>query len=791
MKARKVLAGALALSVMVMAVPETGVLAAAYNSEDNADHGKWDATRYTEEAPFKFPSLNGTVATVLEGERATVLHNVDNSGTGDNGWQLAAKNNQGKDGVFSICKGDYAQYAYTADIGTYLAKMDYYSGGDNYMDLSETNGKIQSITDERIPSARNSGAQTTWWDTHDFNITVATAGAGMLKIAPSASRSKDGPSFDRIAIFAKYSENTPFEFPTATDETKKLEAECGIITDVTNSADENGRYKAQETQDTGGWTENGWFVNSINTGDSLRFSYNAAKVGTYEFEARYRSGGTNNQYTWSETNGKIKAGSIVAGKEEGDENLPVHTKKFKVVVKEKGAGTLTFAAPSDDNTAMTDVFKVTLVVDKTELLNAITDAAVYKDNLDAYIDGSEKKEFEAALENANAVSVNYEDDLEQEEVDAAVTRLTESEKALVPIAVTGIEVTSQPTKKIYNKGDSFESEGLVVKATKNNNDTVEITEYVLSELDSSETGEKTLTVTYNVGSEQYNVTFSVLVVDGAALDSAITVATAKKTDGNRYLATTFSELEKELSAAETVQNDIKAANGEEGAVASGTEVTQERVAEATKNLNDAVDNLEKLCKVSVPAGVTITAENTEADDAGNSFVYVEIGKKVTISAPEISGEKTFTGWKWNDNVISTSAKYTLYAVEDMELTPSYEANEKAEEVKQMFTKTYKNGKHCFIAKRSVPKTYQVSEYGVVITDETGWNYYKNHEKEFKKGATRTKWTCKAGTTNNGTFEARLSGNKSTKYYAKAYVTYTYEDAEGTHEVTKFTDGFLY
>ena len=427
------------------------------------------------------------------------------------------------------------------------------------------------------------------------------------------------------------------------------------------------------------------------------------------------------------------------------------------------------------------ILTANFAVDKAELESVLAEADKITD-LSEYQDGETKESYQAALSKAREVDKNE---------NATVAEVTEAKSAL-ETALAALEsikeesITATAKKAVYNVGDTVEATVSVVYKNKGTSD---VTEKSTVTCNTEKTGTPEATVTY----KNFSTTFSVLVVDGVALDSAITVATAKKTDGNRYLATTFSELEKELSAAETVQNDIKAANGEEGAVASGTEVTPERVAEATKNLNDAVDNLEKLCKVSVSAGAAVTAENTEAetDDAGNSFVYVEIGTKVTISASATSGEKKFTGWKWNDNVISTSAKYTLYAVEDMEITPSYEANEKAEEVKQMFTKRYKSGKHCFIAKRSVPKTYKVSEYGVVITDKTGWDYYKDHEEAFKKGAIRTKWTCKAGSANNGTFEARLSGNKSTKYYAKAYVTYTYEDTTGTHEVTEYTDGFVY
>lgn len=352
-----------------------------------------------------------------------------------------------------------------------------------------------------------------------------------------------------------------------------------------------------------------------------------------------------------------------------------------------------------------------------------------------------------------------------------------------------IAIFTQPEKVVYFTGESFDAKGMKVTLTRKDATSVELLaeDYTIEPITFEKEGKQNVTVTYTAKPE-HTATVAVKVINKKAkedLEAVLEKAEAQKEEfeNGRYTQTSKNEFNTAYANAEKLKTDLESFDSEACDDAHG-------VATA---LAEAIDGMEKLCKVSVSTGATITAEKTETeiDNAGNSFVYVEIGTKVTISASATSGEKTFTGWKWNDNVISTSAKYTLYAVEDMEITPSYEANEKAEEVKQMFTKTYKSGKHCFIAKRSVPKTYKVSEYGVVITDKTGWDYYKDHEEAFKKGATRTKWTCKTGSANNGTFEARLSGDKSTKYYAKAYVTYTYTDAEGKHTVTEYTKGFLY
>ena len=451
------------------------------------------------------------------------------------------------------------------------------------------------------------------------------------------------------------------------------------------------------------------------------------------------------------------------------------------------AGTATIIATSVEDSEKTASCTVKVTADKTEL-NELLETAK---NI---VEGTSPEKYAESSKAALAGSDGYTK--AQEIKDKEYAKKAEVKEAVDTLKVeiakldaTGITVTAQPEKVVYFTGESFDAKGMTVTLTRKDTTSVELPaeDYTIEPITFEKEGKQNVTVTYTAKPE-HTATVAVKVINKKAkedLEAVLEKAEAQKEEfeNGRYTQTSKNEFNTAYANAEKLKTDLESFDSEACDDAHG-------VATA---LAEAIDGMEKLCKVSVSTGAIITAENTETekDDAGNSFVYVEIGTKVTISASATSGEKKFTGWKWNDNVISTSAKYTLYAVEDMEITPSYEANEKAEEVKQMFTKRYKSGKHCFIAKRSVPKTYKVSEYGVVITDKTGWDYYKDHEEAFIKGAARTKWTCKTGSANNGTFEARLSGDKSTKYYAKAYVTYTYTDAEGKHAVTKYTKGFLY
>lgn len=75
--------------------------------------------------------------------------------------------------------------------------------------------------------------------------------------------------------------------------------------------------------------------------------------------------------------------------------------------------------------------------------------------------------------------------------------------------VTGIEITTLPTKISYKKGDVFDDSGLIVKATYDDGTTKEIRGYTLSSPDMTSAGEKTITVTY----QEKTATFAITVYD--------------------------------------------------------------------------------------------------------------------------------------------------------------------------------------------------------------------------------------------------------------------------------------
>lgn len=797
MKTKKILAGALAAAVVTTSLPGMGVPVFAAGSFLTPN-----SNCYTTDNPFTFPMGAGEVKT-LEAELATTLYN-DTSNNENNRWPMKIQTENGVTAVYDMAKnGDYATYAYTAEAGLYLVTAHYACGGNNTMVVSDAVTKSDKVNTVFVQVASTSVNNIPQWRTTQFLLRINKTGAGTLKIAStSGNQAEDAPRLDKLEItkmqMPKYEGENRFSFPTelnaATPAT--LEAEYGIITNVITTEDENGNYPAQEKMDNDRgkdpWTGNRYFLTSVNTGDSVAYAYHAEKPGIYEFTATYRSGSNDNHYTWSSDNNQIVAGSVQAGH---TDSSATQTKTFKVVVKEAGDGTLTFAAPNPSsqgkkNMAMTDKFDITLVVDKSALASTIAEADAL--NLDDYEDAG-KETFKTALTAAKEVNTNYTDALTQEQVNEAVDALNTAKNALtLKVTTTDIRIKTQPVKKVYNLKDDVDTTGLVVEAVKDNNTTEELASdaYTVA-LDSTAIGTKKLTVTLNANTN-LTATTDVEVVDGARLDAKVAEAEAKTAD-KHYTSATKKAFDAKLSAAKTVQDDIKAANGDNNVTASGTAVTAARVADAITALDTAMNDLEEMYKVTVPVGAELTVETgverEPGSDNANKWVYVPVATKVTVKAPKTNDEnKKFAAWTWNKQKLSESNEYAFYVVGDMNLQMTYDAGTvKEEEVVLVGSTKYTTEKRSFIAKRSVSKKCQkVLEYGVVVTDQKGWDtYYKEgvtNQKPFEKGNTRTKCSKKVAATGkllayNGTFVANLKvADKNEKWYGRAYVRYT--DANG-------------
>ena len=99
------------------------------------------------------------------------------------------------------------------------------------------------------------------------------------------------------------------------------------------------------------------------------------------------------------------------------------------------------------------------------------------------------------------------------------------------VTITGIEVTTKPTKLEYEIGEALDKTGMVVKAVMSDGTKEEFTGWTVSDLDSTTAGEKELTVTYvTAAGNSFTTTFKVTVLAAKELVSiALNVENAKTT----------------------------------------------------------------------------------------------------------------------------------------------------------------------------------------------------------------------------------------------------------------------
>ena len=137
------------------------------------------------------------------------------------------------------------------------------------------------------------------------------------------------------------------------------------------------------------------------------------------------------------------------------------------------------------------------------------------------------------------------------------------------IAISKIEITTPPARTEYQKGDALDTTGMVVSTVWTDGSKEVLADgYTVSELDSSETGEKTITVTY----QTFTATFTVEVVAdtagirishypnkvyykiGESLDTTGLTVAKYRADGTEVEITgyTVSELDSATSGSKTV-----------------------------------------------------------------------------------------------------------------------------------------------------------------------------------------------------------------------------------------------
>lgn len=422
---------------------------------------------------------------------------------------------------------------------------------------------------------------------------------------------------------ASYTEENRFNFPTEVNGTA-ITAEAEHF-ELKNTGAEDEKWKL-EVKDAD-WASNGYFVNSMNSGDTITLPYHAEKPGKYKATVQFRSGDANNGLTWAEKDNKIAAQTEVVKVGASDGAKETHTQEIEFVVNEAGNGTLVFTAP-EKNAPQLDKFdiqfveeKVPVVVDKDALKATIETAKEALKEADKYTEESVKA-LEAAV--AEAEKVVADENATQESVDAATTAVEEATRGLAEKPAVP-EVNKDALKAAIEKAED------VLENLEEDAYTPESVEALKGALETAKG------VFDNTDAVQAEVDQAAEAIETAI--SGLTVKPAPEADKTALkaaLAEAAQKLENAESFTEESVNALKEAMDLAQSVLDNPEANQAEADAATTAVRTAIENLQEKPPVQKEFTITAVAHGGGTIDPSGA-VKVEEGKDQVFTIQSYEG----------------------------------------------------------------------------------------------------------------------------------------------------------
>ena len=195
------------------------------------------------------------------------------------------------------------------------------------------------------------------------------------------------------------------------------------------------------------------------------------------------------------------------------------TGNFNVTILEKPAPTVASIAVTQEPTK-----KEYEIGDDLDT-NGLVVTATYSDGSTKVVSGYTLSGFSSRVAGTVTVTVTFEGK-------SASFTVTIKEAPTI-VTITGIEVTTKPTKVTYEIGEALDTTGMVVKAVKSNGTSEEVTGWKVDGFSSETAGEKTVGVTWkDAANNEYITTFKVTVLAAPVLESIKVDATNAKTTYN-------------------------------------------------------------------------------------------------------------------------------------------------------------------------------------------------------------------------------------------------------------------
>ena len=403
---------------------------------------------------------------------------------------------------------------------------------------------------------------------------------------------------------ASYTEENRFNFPTEVNGTA-ITAEAEHF-ELKNTGAEDEKWKL-EVKDAD-WASNGYFVNSMNSGDTITLPYHAEKPGKYKATVQFRSGDANNGLTWAEKDNKIAPQTEVVKIGAGDQAKATHTQDIEFVVNEAGDGTLVFTAP-EKNAPQLDKFDITLVEEKTPVVvnkdalkAAINTAKEALKEEDKYTEESVKALKDAVAE---AEKVAADENATQESVDAATKAVEEATKGLAEkpapeVNKDALKAAINTAKEALKEEDKYTEES--VKALK---DAVAEAEKVAA--DENATQESVDAATKAVEEATKGLAEKPAPeVNKDALKAALETAKEALKEEDKYTEESVKALKDAVEEAEKVVAD-------ENATQESVDAATKAVEEATKGLAEK-PAVPEVNKDALKAALAEAAQKLESAD---------------------------------------------------------------------------------------------------------------------------------------------------------------------------------
>ena len=289
--------------------------------------------------------------------------------------------------------------------------------------------------------------------------------------------------------------------------------------------------------------------------------------------------------------------------------------------------------------------------------------------------------------------------------------------------MTKIEITTQPTTVIYDKGDELSTEGMVVTATYDNGTTADVTDkaYVFGTVDMTTAGEKTVTIAYSDNGTIFKATYTITVNDTLADDMVLTaleITTAPaKTEyllndaldiTGMVVKATFSDgtstEQKELTYAGFINSEVEAA-------------AADTYAYYIDGFNMHVEKHQTVTVSYSYGGVTKTATFT-INVWNADFADETTGVKVSVAGGDYGVTAVSVAESTNENVSAAIAEVisgTNYKAWDITLTLDADVNANGEAVYTL-TEGEKTVTLPIPSGVNNPVVYYVSDDGATVTN---------------------------------------------------------------------------